>query len=106
MLKKPTLVKGTDLEAAEKIASEIGRDFSPGITGAKSMRALAPGTLFSPLYAGDPPLSAARTLLPRVGPFGVRNYGDTLRPGCISFYMPFSGSEFVAITCLHGYSAL
>ena len=47
------------LENAEKVVSEIGRDFSPGITGAESMRALAPGTLFSPLSAQDPPFSAA-----------------------------------------------
>ena len=31
------------LENAEKVVSEIGRDISPGITGAESMRALATG---------------------------------------------------------------
>jgi glutamate racemase len=35
------------LENAEKVVSEIGRDFSPGITGTESMRALAPETLSS-----------------------------------------------------------
>ena len=46
------------LENAEKVVSEIGRDFSPGITSAESKRALAPGTRFSPLSEQDPTFSA------------------------------------------------
>ena len=46
-------------EDAEKVVSGMGRDFSPGITGAESMRALAPATRFSPLSAQDSPSSAA-----------------------------------------------
>src|ERR1035437_675425 len=44
VLKKSVRLKGTDLEVAEKLVSEIGRDFSPGMTDAESMWALAPGT--------------------------------------------------------------
>jgi SSS family transporter len=53
---------------AERLASEIGRDFSPGTTGAESMRALAPGTRFSPLSARIQAFSAASSAVPRQTP--------------------------------------
>ena len=49
---------------AEEGVLEIGRDFSPGITGAESERALAPGTCFSSRSAQDRPLSAASAASP------------------------------------------
>jgi hypothetical protein len=43
MLKKLRAARLSE-KAAEKPASGIGRNFSPGITAAKSIRFLAPGT--------------------------------------------------------------
>src|ERR1035437_10008565 len=48
----------SEIPASDFPVSEIGRDFSPGITGAESKRALAPGTRLSPPSAQDPPFSA------------------------------------------------
>ena len=48
------------LQAAANLASEIGRDFSPGIIDSQSTRASAPGTCSLRVSAGTPASSAAR----------------------------------------------
>ena len=57
--------KGTDFPAAERPVSEIGRDFSPGITGAESMPALAPATRFPRCSHRKPTFSAACLSVPK-----------------------------------------
>ena len=55
-----TVVSGQRLVVSEsKSASEIGRDFSPGTTGAEPRRPLAPGTSFSQFSIWKRALSAA-----------------------------------------------
>src|ERR1017187_7065864 len=58
------LLKGTASEVAEKSAFGIGRDFSPGITGAESTWALAPGTCSLRLSARKPTSSAPSSAVP------------------------------------------
>jgi len=41
------------LKDSLELVSEIGRDFSPGTTGARSMRALAPGISLSNAFKGE-----------------------------------------------------
>src|ERR1039458_8267163 len=110
MLKKRRFVKGTDLqdaeklvseigrdfspgitdaetmralEDAEKLVSEIGRDFSPGITDAEPMRALAPGTRCSPLSAQDPPFS----------PPSQRPHASCARPPPSATIIPYAAED-------------
>jgi cyanate permease len=47
----------------ERLVSEIGRDFSPGITGAESTRALVFGTLAAEVTSTPTPTSALSTLI-------------------------------------------
>jgi hypothetical protein len=57
-------LKGMDLEPAEKLASEIGRDFSPGITATASTWALAAVTCLPFGSARKPGFSATSLSVP------------------------------------------
>ena len=67
------------LQAAAKLASEIGRDFSPGTINSQSTRASAPGTCLLRVAAGTPAFSPARfanchnrtSPAPIMGPLGT-----------------------------------
>src|ERR1035437_1424019 len=70
------LLQGTASEVAEKSAFGIGRDFSPGITGAESTWALAPGTCSLRLSARKPTSSAPSSAVPSI----PADDGRTLAP--------------------------
>ena len=61
--------------AAEKLASEIGRDFSPGTIDSEPTRALAPGTCSLRVSAGIPASSGAR--LPNYDNQTIRDFHGT-----------------------------
>jgi SSS family transporter len=70
---------------AERLVSEIGRDFSPGTMGAESMRALAPGTRFSPLSARIQDFSAASSAVPGQTPHTNAALAAEVTPSAYDF---------------------